>query len=121
MNARTLFAVFLAVLLAGCTHLGPQTVTRDRFDYNTAISDSWKQQTLLNIVKIRYADMPLFVEVASIVSGYTLEGSVNLAGTLSSGDSCRVIFCRWAAVASTPTARRLPMRRSPAVISTPVS
>jgi len=28
--------------------------------------------------------MPLFVEVASVVSGYTLEGSVNLGGTVSS-------------------------------------
>lgn len=74
----------------GCTGIGPQSVTRDRFDYNTAISDSWKQQTLLNIVKLRYADMPLFVEVSSIVSGYTLESGVDLGGTLSDsvfGDS----------------------------------
>ena len=64
--------------------MGPQTVARDRFDYNAAISDSWKEQTLLNIVKLRYADMPLFVEVASVVSGYTIESSVNFGGTLSS-------------------------------------
>jgi len=68
----------------GCTNMGPKTVPRDRFDYNNAISDSWKEQTLLNIVKIRYADMPLFIEVASIVSGYTLEGAVNLGGTVAS-------------------------------------
>jgi hypothetical protein len=61
--------------------MGPKTVTRDRFDYNTAISDSWKEQTLLNIVKIRYIDMPVFVDVASIVSGYTLQGTVNISGT----------------------------------------
>ena len=71
-------------LFSGCSNIGPKTVPRDRFDYNTAISDSWKQQTLLNIVKLRYADMPLFVEVASVVSGYTLEGAVNLGGTASS-------------------------------------
>jgi hypothetical protein len=65
------------LFLNACTSIGPQTIPRDRFDYNTAISDSWKEQTLLNIVKIRYADMPLFVEVASIVSGYTLESTVN--------------------------------------------
>jgi hypothetical protein len=78
--------------LSGCTHLGPQTVPRDRFDYNTAIADSWKEQTLLNIVKLCYADMPLFVEVASVVSGYTLEGSVNLGGTVSSEAAAQVDF-----------------------------
>ena len=76
--------VIMILIITGCSHIGPQTVPRDRFDYNTAIADSWKEQTLLNIVKLRYADMPLFVEVASIVSGYTLEGSVSLGGTVSS-------------------------------------
>ena len=91
MKAVTLLLV-LAVALAGCTSIGPKSVTRDRFDYNTAISNSWKEQTLLNIVKIRYADMPLFVEVASIVSGYTLESSVSLNGTLSSQDAIQKDF-----------------------------
>ena len=73
------------LFISGCsTHLGPQTIKADRFDYNAAITDSWKEQTLLNIVKLRYADMPLFVEVASLVSGYTLETSVNAGGALSS-------------------------------------
>jgi hypothetical protein len=81
-------AILLLLLsITGCSSIGPESVTRDRFDYNTAISDSWKEQTLLNIVKIRYADMPLFVEVASIVSGYTLESSVSINGTLSSSDA----------------------------------
>ena len=86
MITRALLLLLL-LSLAGCTGIGPKSVTRDRFDYNTAISDSWKEQTLLNIVKIRYADMPLFVEVASIVSGYTLESSVSLNGMLSSSDA----------------------------------
>jgi hypothetical protein len=78
MRKHTVLAVLIGFLLAGCTSIGPKTLPRDRFDYNQAISDSWKEQTLVNIVKLRYADMPLFVEVASIVSGYTLESSVNL-------------------------------------------
>jgi len=84
MNYKIIAAIIAIFWLTGCTHLGPKTVPRDRFDYNTAIAESWKEQTLLNIVKLRYADMPLFVEVASVVSGYTLEGSVNLGGTVSS-------------------------------------
>ena len=71
-------------LLPGCTHLGPKTVAVDRFDYSTAIADSWKQQTLLNIVKLRYMDLPVFVDVASIVSGYSMQTGVSVNGTLSS-------------------------------------
>ena len=73
------------LMLVSCSSIGPKTITRDRFDYNKAISDSWKEQTLLNIIKLRYADMPLFVEVASIVSSYSLEQSLELGGELSEG------------------------------------
>ena len=74
----------LVLILTGCASIGPTSVPTDRFDYNTAISKSWKEQTLLNIVKIRYIDMPLFVDVASIVSGYTMQSSVSLGGNVSS-------------------------------------
>ena len=70
--------------MSGCTHLGPKTVAVDRFDYSTAIADSWKQQTLLNIVKLRYMDLPVFVDVASIVAGYSMQTGVSINGTLSS-------------------------------------
>ncbi|MCX6928181.1 MAG: hypothetical protein NT154_33975 [Verrucomicrobia bacterium] len=79
--------VLLALTLlaaAGCTHLGPRTVAVDRFDYSTAIADSWKQQTLLNIVKLRYMDLPVFMDVASVVSGYSMQTGVSVNGTLSS-------------------------------------
>jgi len=56
MTRWNAIAITIILLITGCTHIGPQTVPRDRFDYNTAISDSWKEQTLLNIVKLRSAE-----------------------------------------------------------------
>ena len=81
------FLLFLAVgaVLTGCTHVGPKTIAVDRFDYSTSIADSWKQQTLLNIVKMRYMDLPVFVDVASVVAGYSLETGVNVGSTHTTG------------------------------------
>ncbi len=85
MNQSTATLCLLTLLAAaGCTHLGPKTVAVDRFDYGTAIAESWKQQTLLNIVKLRYMDLPVFMDVASVVSGYSMQTGVSINGTLSS-------------------------------------
>ncbi|HEX5010765.1 MAG TPA: hypothetical protein VFY71_10205 [Planctomycetota bacterium] len=73
-----------ALLLAGCDAIGPRSIPVDRSDYSTSIAESWKQQTLLNIVKLRYMDLPVFVEVASIVAGYSMQTGVALTGTSSS-------------------------------------
>src|SRR5450755_324218 len=59
--------------LAGCQHMGPGTIVDDRVPYNDAIATSWKQQTLLNIVRLRYVDVPEFIDVPSVVSGYGLD------------------------------------------------
>ena len=79
----TVLALFPAAF-TGCRSIGPATVARDRFDYSDAITESWKRQTLLNIVKLRYLDPPIFVDVGQIVAGYSIETSVNAGGTLSS-------------------------------------
>jgi hypothetical protein len=76
MKSLTLF--FISTLaLSGCA-VGPGTVARDRFDYTAAISDSWKQQMLFNMVKIRYDDAPVFLDVASIINQYSVESVVDL-------------------------------------------
>lgn len=92
MKIRSILCLITILYITGCMHIGPKTVPRDRFDYNSAIANSWKEQTLLNIVKLRYADMPLFLEVASVVSGYTLEGSVSLGGQAASSTAVQGDF-----------------------------
>ena len=58
MKTKTItVGLFLLAGLGGCASIGPATVARDRFDYITAISDSWKAQMLLNVVSGSHAPL----------------------------------------------------------------
>jgi hypothetical protein len=84
--ARTWVLLWALLGASGCASFGPTSVDRDRFDYIQAIAASWKQQTLLNIVKLRYADAPVFLEVAQVIgscqlqAGFAVGGGVNFGG-----------------------------------------
>ncbi len=84
------YILFLMLMLAvslsllSCAGIGPGTVSRDRFDYTASISDSWKHQMLFNMVKIRYGDAPVFLDVSSVISQYQIGGQINLGATINS-------------------------------------
>lgn len=72
--------LFAVLISAGCQHYGPRSIVADRIPYNQALAESWKEQTLLNIVKMRYVDTPFFLEVAQITGGYTIQGTAAATG-----------------------------------------
>ena len=82
---KIVFAALAAVFLTGCVNFGPASVARDRFEYTDAISESWKRQMLLNMVKLRYRDAPIFLDVSSIINQYALEGEIDLGLSWSDG------------------------------------
>lgn len=83
-RSRLMLAAFVLVAtLAGCAARGPETVPRDAFDYSAAISKSRSDQMLLNIVRLRYAQVPNFLTVNSVIAGYTYEG--NLGTSVQAG------------------------------------
>lgn len=84
MLSVRLALLLVALSVAGCASIGPASVPRDRLDYISAVGESWKEQTLLNIVRLRYGDAPSFVDVSSVISGYTFQGQLSAGASLSS-------------------------------------
>ncbi len=74
----------LLLTLIGCSSLGPTVIPRDRADYLSSVADSWKEQTLLNVVRLRYGDAPSFLDVSSVVSSYAIQGQLSAGGAISS-------------------------------------
>lgn len=77
-STTALAIILLATFLCGCGGIGAHSVARDRFDYTDAISSSWKQQMLVNMVKLRYGDTPVFLDVVSVINQYALEAQVDV-------------------------------------------
>lgn len=78
---QAVFVLAALFILTDCAAIGPGSMGRDRFDYTTAISDSWKTQMLFNIVKGRYGDAPVFLDVASVITQYQMEMAAGAAAT----------------------------------------
>lgn len=80
---RTLLAaVTMAFVLGACAQLGPQVLSTGRPLYNIAVQQTESQQLLLNIVRQRYNDPILFLEVTSISSGFNREVNGSLVGSI---------------------------------------
>ena len=96
MRIKIMISAGIFLVLFGCAGIGPPTIPRDRFDYMAAISDSWKNQMLFNIVKIRYGDAPVFLDVASVISQYQVAQALSLGGTITSSPSSGSGSLGWA-------------------------
>jgi hypothetical protein len=90
--------------------VAPTHLTTDRMDYGQVVAESWKRQTLLNVVRLRYADAPVFLDVASIINSHTVAGTANAQATLPSGSSPDVFGVGGAGTwSNTPTVTYQPL------------
>ena len=80
---RALLIVAL-IGLGGCVSIGPRSIEMGRTDYNNAIQQTDGEQLLLNIVRQRYNDPVMFLEVSSISSSKSFSQNINLSSFLTS-------------------------------------
>lgn len=77
----------MAALLLACQTFGPRSLRYGRGTYNTAIQQTNSEQLLLNLVRLRYRDAPLFLEVTSISSSLSLELGAAVGGNVGTVSS----------------------------------
>jgi hypothetical protein len=84
---RLLSVCLLVVLLPACNTVGPQAVRGARINYNEAIARTGDQQLLLNLVRLKYRDTPLFLEITNVSTQYNLEWSAGASQSFSDTDT----------------------------------
>ncbi|MEM7469497.1 MAG: hypothetical protein AAF387_21810 [Pseudomonadota bacterium] len=87
MNARRILVLILIIVLTvsliGCAQLGPKAIEASRTDYNIAMHRTEEEQSLLNLVRLRYGDRPYFLEATALNTQFSISPSVDARATLN--------------------------------------
>lgn len=76
-GGRLFAAIAFCLILSGC--LGPTALSVTRTRYNEVYRSTNDEQLLLNIVRLRYADSPIFMDLSNITSQFEFSGRGNYA------------------------------------------
>ena len=74
--------MFLILSFSGCSSLVESSFKKSSIGFNRALQYSTSKQMLLNLVRLRYDESPVFLEVTSISTQYNFEGSLSTSATL---------------------------------------
>lgn len=82
-----LTALLLTLLmLSGCiAHVGPRSIGPSRENYSEAIRVSWDEQALLNLVRLRYRDSPVFLDVGTVVTHFVHTSGLGANASVGDG------------------------------------
>ena len=71
LGAGALLFVGTCLAVSGCAQLGPDLVQAGRNDYNKVLAQTEEEETLLNLVRLRYADHAVMLDVSSVSTSFT--------------------------------------------------
>ena len=82
--ARRCSGFMLIALLTGCT-IGPKVYESSFNDYNDAIRKTSDGQMLTNLVRMRYLESPIFLQVSSLNTSFSVGANAGVSATNVSG------------------------------------
>ena len=62
--------------MSACSRFGHKVIPLDSFNYNEAITSSSNEQMLLNLARLRYREVPMFLAVSSVLTQYSYVGTL---------------------------------------------
>jgi len=80
LRAAASFALCAAWLLMAAGCIGPRSLELTRLRYDQAVHETSEQQWLRNIVRVRYGDLPSFLDVSAITSQFELSSRGGITG-----------------------------------------
>lgn len=110
--SRALLLVALpAALLQGCqSAFGPESLQRTHPAYNAAITASVNEQMLQNLVRLRYRDVPFFLEIGSVTATLSVGANAQLGGSVAIGGEDSLSPLAGVAYVDSPTISYAPLR-----------
>ena len=100
---RAVITVVVSVtLFAACAPIGPRVLSSGRPLWNIAVQETESQQLLLNIIRQRYSDPIMFLDVTSISSGFNFSASTALSGDIVSPGKNKVAGVLGASASESP-------------------
>lgn len=87
MQKNVSLTLLAALLAAGCAQFGPHALEPARANYAQALGRSSAEQLLLNLVRLRYRDNPVFLEVGSVVTHYSLLRGASAGAKIATADT----------------------------------
>jgi len=79
-NFGWILLLIATLAFSGCTQLGPGLVKAGRNDYNKVLAQTDDEETLLNLVRMRYADNPVILQVSSVSTSFTWNQGASAEG-----------------------------------------
>lgn len=81
-----------SALLCACSDFAPARLADDQIGYSRSLNESLKAQTLLNIIRIRYGDSPVFLNTTQVISAYSLQQNVSGSFQILPGNAIADFF-----------------------------